>query len=428
MKYLLALHLFLAGCLAQQESGLRHRALGSGAYGDDQRNTFTSLFEVGYHVIGNAEDDLALIAQALAVSYNGLLGNFENPFDISLEKVDVVEFGPADDNKYGNAKALLAGIGSCSGCPEGTTFTVASQFGGSSKKGGGKGTKKGSSMLDLPMEEEVRRTYEAEVVSLDVDIAAVPFFSEVGSMGGSSDSTGDVDSGKGSKNSKGTKSGKKGKGTGKESKASKEGKKSGKGKGSPPPPTCPPVEPVGTQSGQFESFFDTTYGALSDSRVGLEDAVSALTIAYNRVAERYAAEIMIEESDIFDALTGRRLSFAEAELRRKLQFSLNIVIRVIGFCVLCERNLTIRNQVIDTPSVPINIGGGNTGGGLGILPGGRRRELEEEEELVCLLPGLPTAEEVRLEYNIVLEEISPPNIDDCEELVEIDRVSCFLLQ
>ena len=41
----------------------------------------------------------------------------------------------------------------------------------------------------------------------------------------------------------------------------------------------------------------------------------------------------------------------------------------------------------------------------------------------CPLPGLPSEEEVREEYNIVLEKMDIPNIEECVELEEIDRVS-----
>lgn len=138
-----------------------------------------------------------------------------------------------------------------------------------------------------------------------------------------------------------------------------------------------------------------------DSDVGLDVAVPALVIAYNRVMEKYAAEVIMQDAAIYDTESRRRLSFAEAESRRTrqrdLQVSLNTYLIIAGWCTACSREFTYNNQIT-----------------------GRRRQLYES--LDCPLPGLPEAEEVREEYNIVLEELKVENIQTCEYLAEISQV------
>lgn len=322
---------------------------------------------------------------------------------------------------------------------------------GNAKGGDSKGNSKGGAMPMLPTEQELLKAYSRQIRKMDLNIVDVVSLDEIDepkfSTGkGQSDKSGKKsnkssgdDSSRASKSGKkssksssndSSKAGKSGKKSSKSSsndssKASKSGKKSSKssgssyGKGSKADnkyskksssgssksksarPTCPPVEPVGSFSGQFTSYFRSLYALIMESNVGIEDGVAALTMAYNKVAEKYAADIIMEESFPFDPTSRRRLSFQEVELRRSLQLLLDFNIQVIGFCNGCEQQMTMGNQV------------------------SARRQLDDDG-LDCPLPGLPTEEEVRIEYNNVIEKLDIPNIEDCVELEEIDRVSYSL--
>lgn len=170
---------------------------------------------------------------------------------------------------------------------------------------------------------------------------------------------------------------------------------------------CPEVEEgVGEFTGEFTSYFNSVYSLLFDSRVGIEDAVEALVIAYNNVAERYAVDIRMEEAVLFDISEGRRLTLEEAISIRSLQLDSNETetvstdfnIQVTGSCTLCGQSFTFFDAIDSL------------------------RRLDEESE--CLLPGVPSNEKVRAEYNIIIEQLLIPNVQECEQLVEIEKVRC----
>ena len=59
---------------------------------DRNRDTFTSFFEVEFETNFGTVQDLAQATQALVTSYNNKIkqGNYENPFDIQMEEVEVL--------------------------------------------------------------------------------------------------------------------------------------------------------------------------------------------------------------------------------------------------------------------------------------------------------------------------------------------------
>jgi hypothetical protein len=123
----------------------------------------------------------------------------------------------------------------------------------------------------------------------------------------------------------------------------------------------------------------------------------------------------MEDVMFFDFVQERRLSWEEVEERRFLQgFAFNTVLESGGSCIGCPNKFTLRNQV-NNPNRRLTLGKGKgKGKGKGSPP------LEP-----CLRPGLPTEEEVRLEYAMVLEELQN-NFNDVTELEEIERVSTML--
>ena len=215
------------------------------------------------------------------------------------------------------------------------------------------------------------------------------------------------------------------------------GKGCGKGsKGSKSCFTCPPVEVVGSFTGEFTSFFEIDLELASNSERGITEAASLFAEAYNRVAALFATDIEIFESFLFTGESMRRLAHDDMGGPRELQlFQLDIYVEVVGFCNLCASEFTFSDQVID---------GGSTATfgddfqidedfnedeeddenedeedfGI-IIPGGVRRL----GELNCPLQGLPSAEQVLQEYNVLLEESRVPNVVSALDLEEVDRVS-----
>ena len=129
-------------------------------------------------------------------------------------------------------------------------------------------------------------------------------------------------------------------------------------------------------------------------------------IAYNNVAERYAVDIRMEEAVLFDISEGRRLTLEEAISIRSLQLDSNETetvstdfnLQVTGSCTLCGQSFTFFDAIDSL------------------------RRLDEESE--CLLPGVPSNEKVREEYNIIIEQLLIPNVQECEQLVEVEKVRC----
>jgi hypothetical protein len=412
------------------------------------RSTFESFFEIGFATAALGHHaDLPMAAQTLATAYNDLVkDNFDDPFDRRMDKVEILEVDTrrklTDEEvrnlQFASLNALVRVVGNCRGCRADSSFTLQlgqrpprprdrrlrssskssksssnsrSNSGSRSSSNSGKGGK-GESLPMLPTEQELLDDFSRKIRRMDMLILDVVSLREREEPRMEVE----VEQGKGTggKNSSSESSSKSGKKSGKKSdkkssktsgeksdkksgKTSKSSKSSGKGKGSVRP-TCPPVEPVGSFTGQFTTFFRSLFALLMESNVGLEDGAAALTIAYNRVAERYAADIIMEESFPFDPVGRRRLSFQEVQLRRNLQLRLDFNIEVIGFCTGCGQQMTFGNQV------------------------STRRQLDDDG-LNCLLPGLPTEDEVKFEYNKVLVELDIPNIEECVELEEMDQVS-----
>ena len=115
---------------------------------DRGRDTFTSFFEVEFETNFGTVQDLAQATQALVTSYNKKIrqGNYENPFDIQMEEVEVlstitnrrnleVEAFDDDNNSIDGSgrrdlqrrvnfiTVFLQGFGSCRGCRSRSRFT-----------------------------------------------------------------------------------------------------------------------------------------------------------------------------------------------------------------------------------------------------------------------------------------------------------------
>ncbi len=441
-----------------------------------ERTTFQSVFDIDYLTNATVHLNLTLAAQALAVAYNDLVSDgYEDPFDRLMDKVDVLDVNQTSDEHVqnlptSNLNAFLMVIGSCTGCPAESRFTVdvrrrnlqsskKSKSGtGKGGKGKGKGSKSKSSKgkgdggghqsddehpyyygdysggsdehpdeLDyvqhendssgssgdsehvavesyddaeypappmLPTEELLRIAYAKVLNEWDCGIVDVVRLDEVEALHASPTDYPLPDSPIHAPEHPGESSGSfLGKG-GKGGKGHKGGKEAGA-----PSSTCPELQPIGSFTGTFTSYFGSIYELLHPSDVDVEKSVAALTTAYNSVMKSYDADIEMIESSIFDPSSGRRLSFEEVDLRRNLQFRRPAYLQVRGTCSRCSQQFTFSNQV-----------------------SGRRNLSGSHNE--CEHPGLPTAEDVRIEYNKVLAELefNPPNEVECLELEEIDKV------
>ena len=158
---------------------------------------------------------------------------------------------------------------------------------------------------------------------------------------------------------------------------------------------CPAIG--GSFTGTFTSYFMATYEVVRNTDDDVPAAVAALSDAYNTVIRRYEADITMEEASIFDPASGRRLSLAEFDLQRKLQYRRPYYISVTGRCTGCSRSFTFANQVSG------------------------RRKLSTGGQ--CLRPGLPTENELNAAYNIELDRLNLPNVLSCLQLDEIENVS-----
>jgi len=441
-----------------------------------ERTTFQSFFDIDYLTDGTTPLNLTLIAQSLATAYNDLVRDgYDDPFDRQMDKVEILEVSDisqedAQGRPVSDLNAFLMVIGTCTGCPADSMFTAdtrrrklksskksksgkghesedhgKSLKSKSAKSKGGKGDSdkehrsydqqdeykensyhssghsydydKNSDKADtpslgkdfvessgdnhyshddiddtnlpmLPTENELRLAYAKELQRVKSGILDVVSLDEVEAMKDSPPTLGYAkypyenlaDGGKGGKGrSKGQRGSK------------KSSKKTGKGQSH-----CPELDTIGSYTGTFTSYFSSIYELLRDTDEGLEVSAAALTTAYNRVIAKYAADITMKYSTLYDPYTGRTLSFEEADLRRKLQVQRQTFLRVVGQCSRCNRQFTFSNQIRSN-----------------------MRDLSVSED--CLLPGLPTAEEVRIEYNVVLDELDPPNVQQCLSLEEIDK-------
>jgi hypothetical protein len=385
----------------------------------------TSFFEIEYSTLFGTSDDVEKAAQALATAYNKLIVEFDDPFERRMGEVRVLSAESGRRLTKEELRELQANVptfnlfvtleadGSCGfQCPSDFSFSDQLTTGRRKLPGKGKGGSKGgiqepegpltspdepSLNPGLPTEEEILNAYSDEIQSMHLDnIVDVVALDEVDepSLGTKKTSKKSSKKGKGSKSaskyseSKGSK-----KGSSKGSKESKGSKKSCKGKGS----TELEGEPI-----EFTSYFRSLYGLIENSNLGLEVAANALATAYNRVIEDFESDARMENVFLFDFDTGRRLSWEEV---RELQgFNFNAILESSGFCTDCGGQYTLRDQLTRRYLKK---------GGKGKGKGGE----------ACLRPGLPTREEVRLEYNVVLEEIELDNVKNVIDLEEIDRVS-----
>jgi hypothetical protein len=416
-------------------------------YGREDR--FTSYFAVEYGTLFGTTDNVDQAAQVLSIAYNKLIVKFNDPFKRRMAEVQVLSSKTGRrltqedmrDLQSGNVLAILESAGICIGCPRDSSYSNQVLNSPRALKG-----QKGLGSLEepitgpddpyepsapdtgpddpyepsvpdtgpddphdpdqpylrpgLPSPEDILQAYSAEIQKMDlgniVDVIALDEIAEPprgDKKKGDKKAKGNRSEGKSSK--KGYKGSKDGGGKG------YKGSKSGGGKGSKKSSKGCNVEPDTGETADFTSYFRSLYSLLSDSSLGLEKAAGALATAYNRLMENFAAVAVMEATFLFDEASNRRLLWEEVRKRELQGFNFDEILEASGYCIGCERQFTLSNQI--------------TG----------RRHLKSvgRDGESCLRPGLPTEEEVRAEYNIVLAELGDENVEECLELKEIERVS-----
>jgi hypothetical protein len=445
---------------------------------------FTSFFEVEYLTRFPTTDDVEEAADALATTYNKLIAEFDDPFERRMEEVRVISSMVGklkeSDSRFLQVNGTVPNItfpmfatlevdGSCVLCTTDFFFTDQILNGRNlnralTGKGKGNGKGKGGSKSaiskttspnssptaaptkgstgtptfddgpilepELPTEEELLNEYSDEIQSMNLDniVDVISLNEMAGRSPGTKKSSkkgSKKDSKKGSKkgSTKGSKSESQSsvKGSNSENQGSVKGSnsesqgsvKSSSNDSTKSSKSCKGSTELGGEPVEFTSFFRTLFLLLEVTKLELEEAVQGLATAYNRVIEDFESDARMEKVSLVDLDTGRRLSWKEV---RNLQntnvtvpggMNYNAYTAGSGFCTDCGGQWTLKDD-LTTGSPPRRRHLKKSGKGKGGSP--------------CLRPGLPTEEEVLLEYSNVIRDLDLENIKDVLELEELQSL------